>query len=56
MAGLVALGIGPWRLYTFSPENVSEQTCMGTPAAYRIKVCFAEVGNMVYEIMQPSTA
>jgi methylmalonyl-CoA/ethylmalonyl-CoA epimerase len=53
MTGLAALGIGPWRVYTFSPENVSDQTYMGQPAVYRIKVCFAEVGNMVYEIMQP---
>jgi methylmalonyl-CoA/ethylmalonyl-CoA epimerase len=53
MAGLAALGIGPWRVYTFSPETVSEQTYMGEPAAYRIRVCFAEIGNMVYEIMQP---
>jgi hypothetical protein len=53
MAGLAALGIGPWRVYTFGPENVSEQTYMGEPTAYRIKVCFAEVGDMVYEIMQP---
>jgi len=53
MQGMVELGIGPWRVYTFSPDTVSEQTYMGKPAEYSIKVYFAEVGNVIWEIMQP---
>ena len=53
MEGMVALGIGPWRVYTFSPETVTEQTYMGKPAEYSIKVCFTEVENVIWEIMQP---
>jgi hypothetical protein len=53
MKGLVKLGIGPWRVYTFNPETVSEQTYMGQPAEFSIKVCFAEGKNIIWEIMQP---
>ncbi|MBE7385116.1 MAG: VOC family protein [Leptolyngbya sp. SIO1E4] len=51
--GLVQLGIGPWRVYTFSPETVTEQTYMGEPAEFSIKVCFAQAKNVIWEIMQP---
>jgi methylmalonyl-CoA/ethylmalonyl-CoA epimerase len=53
MEGLVKLGIGPWRVYTFTPETVTEQTYMGQPANYSIKVCFAQAKNVIWEIMQP---
>lgn len=53
MAGLVRLGIGPWRVYTFDETTVSEQTYRGEPAQYAIKVCFAQSKNIIWEIMQP---
>lgn len=53
MVEMTALGIGPWRVYTFNPETVTEQTYMGKPADYSIKVCFAEAENVIWEIMQP---
>ncbi len=53
MEGLVRLGIGPWMVYTFSPENVTDQTYRGNPAEFSIKVCFAKSGNMIWELMQP---
>lgn len=53
MAEMVALGIGPWRVYTFNSDTVTEQTYMGEPADYSIKVCFAEAPNVIWEIMQP---
>lgn len=53
MSGLVQMGIGPWRVYTFSPETVTEQTYMGKPAEFSIKVCFAQAKNIIWEIMQP---
>ncbi len=53
MEGLVKMGIGPWRVYTFSPENTTEQTYRGEPAEFEIKVCFARSGNIIWELMQP---
>lgn len=53
MAGLVQLGIGPWRVYTFTPENTSNQTYKGQSSAFSLKVCFAPLGSITYEIIQP---
>ena len=53
MEGLVRLGIGPWRVYTFTSENVIEQTYGGRPAEFSLKVCFAEGKNVIWELMQP---
>ena len=53
MEGLVRLGIGPWRVYTFGPENVSDQTYQGRPASFRLRVCFARSGNITWELMEP---
>ena len=47
MAGLVKLGIGPWRVHTFNADNVENQTYYGRPAAFELKVCFAESANMI---------
>lgn len=53
MAGLVQLGIGPWRVYTFTPENTSNQTYKGQPSTFSLKVCFAPLGTITCEIIQP---
>lgn len=53
MEGLVRLGIGPWRVYTFSPENTTDMRYRGEPAEFVIKVCFARSGTVVWELMQP---
>lgn len=53
MDGLLKLGIGPWRVYTFSPQNTENQTYHGEPAEFVLKVCFAQSGNMVWELMEP---
>lgn len=53
MAGLVQLGIGPWQVYTFTPENTSDQTYEGQPSAFSLKVCFAPLGAITCEIIQP---
>ncbi|MCV7169239.1 VOC family protein [Mycobacterium manitobense] len=53
MEGLVRLGIGPWRVYTFDSRTVTDRTYRGAAADYAIKVCFADVGNIAVEIMQP---
>ena len=52
--GLNELGIGPWRVYTFSPENTTEQTYRGQPSLFTIRVCFAQLSpGVVYEVIQP---
>lgn len=53
MRGLVALGIGPWRVYTFDSATVSDRTYHDRPADFAIKVCFASIGDLAVEIMQP---
>ncbi|WP_294567705.1 VOC family protein [uncultured Arthrobacter sp.] len=53
MEGLVRLGIGPWRVYTFDSATVTDRTYHGEAADYAIKVCFADVGDLAVELMQP---
>lgn len=53
MEGLVRLGIGPWKVYTFDSTTVDQRTYRGADADYAIKVCFADVEGMAFEIMQP---
>ena len=53
MEGLVRLGIGPWRIHTFDSSTLTDPTYRGEPAEFAIKVCFADVGALAVEIMQP---
>lgn len=53
LAGLVQLGIGPFKIYHFSPKTVLEQTIRGEKHAFEIRVAFAEQGRMIWEVMQP---
>nr|WP_294169623.1 VOC family protein [uncultured Sphingomonas sp.] len=53
MEGLWLAGIGPWRVYTFTPENTTNQTYRGEPSPFTLRVCFAEVGDLVWELIQP---
>jgi methylmalonyl-CoA/ethylmalonyl-CoA epimerase len=53
MAGLVRLGIGPFRVYTFNPDSVTQQTYHGQPSSFSLTVCFATNNDLTFEIMQP---
>lgn len=53
--GFIRLGIGPWSVYTFGPENVSDLTFRGKPAEYSMKLALAFTGSMMWEIVQPLT-
>ncbi|MEU4453498.1 VOC family protein [Nocardioides sp. NPDC023903] len=53
MQGMVRLGIGPWRVYTFDASTVADREYGGEPADWALKVAFADVGDMAFEIMQP---
>lgn len=51
--GLLLLGIGPFKICKFTPQNVKNQTFRGQPAEFAIDVAFATQGRMVWEVMQP---
>ncbi|KAB8338768.1 hypothetical protein FH972_021713 [Carpinus fangiana] len=53
MDGLLALGIGPFKVFSFTPETVANQTWRGQPSAFSLKVCFATQGELTWELMQP---
>lgn len=52
-AGLVRLGIGPWKLMEINPQNTTEQIYRGRATPFSIRVGFANVGQTVFELMQP---
>lgn len=53
MADLWKLGIGPWKVYTFDPSNTTDQTYRGRPCEFTLKVCFAVLDSIVWELMEP---
>jgi len=53
MAGLVRLGVGPFRVYTFDDGNLAAPTYRGESSAFSLKVCFASNEGLTWEIMQP---
>lgn len=54
LSGLLTLGIGPFKIYHFTPETVKNQMFRGEAAEFSIDVAFAEQeGGMIWEVMQP---
>ncbi|UUZ59928.1 VOC family protein [Nocardioides sp. B-3] len=53
MEGMLRLGIGPWRVYTFDGSTVTDREYGGEPADWGLKVAFADVGDIAFELMQP---
>lgn len=49
------LGIGPWNVYTFSPETIREFTLHGQPVKHSFEfiVATAWVGEIQFELVQP---
>lgn len=52
-SAMMRLGVGPWKIMEINPQNTTEQTYRGQPAAYAIKLGFAKVGRVIFELMQP---
>ena len=50
---MMRLGIGPWKLMEINPSNTTQMTYRGEPAEYAIRLGFAKVGRIVFELMQP---
>jgi hypothetical protein len=55
MAGMARLGIGPWRVYTFSPETVEDMTYGGASAQSTFTVALAFSGTSMWEIIEPAS-
>jgi methylmalonyl-CoA/ethylmalonyl-CoA epimerase len=53
MAGLVKVGIGPWSVYTFGPDNCTDSTYRGEPSNHTMRVALAFSGEMMWEVIQP---
>lgn len=51
--GLLQLGIGPFKIFHFTPSTVMNQTFRSKPTDFSIDVAFVEQGGMVWEVMQP---
>ena len=45
-------GIGPWSVYTFSPDWI-RMTFRGQEQGYAMKLALAQVGEMMYELIEP---
>lgn len=50
---LTKLGIGPFRIFEFNKNTVSDRYFRGQSANFELLVAFADTGDMVWEIMQP---
>ncbi|KAK6442721.1 hypothetical protein LTR95_001037 [Oleoguttula sp. CCFEE 5521] len=53
LTGLVRSGIGPFKIFHFRPDTVSDQEIYGKPAVFEIDVAFADMNGIVWEVMQP---
>jgi catechol 2,3-dioxygenase-like lactoylglutathione lyase family enzyme len=46
-------GIGPWMVYTFTPDWIGGMTFRGREQGYSMRLALAQVGDMMYELLQP---
>lgn len=45
-------GLGPWAVYTFSPDWIRDMTFRGASQGYTMKLALADVGGMMYELIE----
>jgi methylmalonyl-CoA/ethylmalonyl-CoA epimerase len=46
-------GIGPWEVYEFNPDTVTEMVKDGQPAEYAFRLAVTMVGSVQWELIQP---
>ena len=46
-------GIGPWNVYEFNPDNVSDMHARGEPVAWSWRLALAQVGQVQWELVEP---
>lgn len=51
--GLTPLGIGPFKIYRFNSDTVSNRQLYDRPADFELIVAFAQQNDLVVELMQP---
>ena len=47
------LGVGPWKVWKFSSQNLTDMTLHGNPAEHSFIVGMAYVGDVSIELVQP---
>ncbi|MFQ6076175.1 MAG: VOC family protein [Candidatus Bathyarchaeia archaeon] len=47
------LGIGPWRVYTLAPPDLTDTTVHGKPTPYAMRIAIAMIGSLMVELIQP---
>jgi len=55
LAELTRLGIGPWRIQTLGPHNVTDGRLRGDAHEFTAKMCYAYASNLMFEVVQPLT-
>jgi methylmalonyl-CoA/ethylmalonyl-CoA epimerase len=46
-------GIGPWEVYEFNPDTVTEMVKDGRPAEYAFRLAVTMIGSVQWELIQP---
>ncbi len=45
--------IGPWEIYTYTPENTEDMQVRGKSCDYSMKLAFCRLGDIQLELIQP---
>ena len=51
----LALGTGPWIVYTFASPLVRDMTYRGRSQEYRVRLALTQVAELTFELVQPLT-
>jgi len=46
------LGIGPWRIFTYGPAQLTDQTYRGEPATWTVRAALAMSGDVMMELVE----
>ena len=46
-------GIGPWEIYEFNPETVTDMVKDDRPAEYAMRIALTRVGAVMWELIEP---
>jgi hypothetical protein len=46
-------GIGPWEIYEFNPETVTDMVKDDRPAEYAMRIALTKVGSVMWELIEP---
>lgn len=49
------LGIGPWRVFTYGPAELSDQTYRGEPGEWTVRAALAMSGDVMMELVESVT-